>query len=112
MKLTINQTIIDYVVEYINKLKLEEKKIHLLNQIRIYKRMYLPCELVSVDRIRKTTVNTNIIEQSRLIWKFQFEEVPRLSNKIQQLWNHFIEWLLSKAIYTIYDFKQLIDSKY
>ena len=102
----------DYIVEYINELKLEDKKIYLLNQMRINKRMYLPCGLVSIDGISKTTTCTNVLKQSGLIWKFQFKEVPRPSNKTQQLWNHFIEQLLSKAICTIYDFKQLIDSKY
>ena len=43
---TINKTIMDYAIQYITSNGLKEEILAPINQVRIYKIMFLPCELV------------------------------------------------------------------
>ena len=42
-------TIMDYVIKYMESEELKDKIIAPINQVRIYKRMFLPCELVEFN---------------------------------------------------------------
>ena len=84
LRLAVNNTIIDFVMKYVEEMKLKYNTIQPLNQMRIFK-MYLPCELVGLDSKSITTAYTNEEECSDIMWKFPFQNVPKLSSKTKQL---------------------------
>ena len=53
-RFTKNKTIMDMVAEYVEETKKENTIIPPINQVRIWKKMRLPCELVGFDSSRKT----------------------------------------------------------
>ena len=69
----------DMVVEYIRNQEFRSEIIALINQVRIYKRMMLPCELIGFQGSNKIKEARECEEKSYVIWKFDFEVVPKLS---------------------------------
>jgi uncharacterized protein with PQ loop repeat len=67
LRLTVNNTIIDFVVKYIEEMKLKYNTIQSLNQMRIFKKMYLLYELVELDGNSITTTYTNEEECSGIM---------------------------------------------
>ena len=51
-------------------------------------------------------------DQSCVLWKIKFEEVPKPSQKSYRLQNEFVDQLVSKRIETIIDFDMEIDTVY
>ena len=45
---TRNKTIMDYVVKYMHEKNKDPKEVALLNYMRLYKQIILPCELVGL----------------------------------------------------------------
>ena len=52
-----------------------------INQVRIYKRMHLPCELVGFCGSKETKGFRIDFERSDIQWKVEFLKVPRPSKK-------------------------------
>ena len=74
--------------------------------------MILPCKLVGFkgDRIMKKARYDE--DKSCVMWKTNFENVPKPSKKSYQLWNNFVDQLVNKRIKTIVDFDNEIDTVY
>ena len=49
-----NKTIMDYVTKFLSDDKDKAKKLYQINSVRLYKRTYLPLELVGVDGFQNT----------------------------------------------------------
>ena len=109
---TRNETIMDMVAKYVKELNLGYDIIAPINQVRISKRIMLPCELVGFKGDRKTKEARYDKEQSSVLWKIQFEKVPKLSKKLYELWRSFVDWLLTKRIEIIVDFDNEIETVY
>ena len=54
----------DYVIEYVKIKKASNNIIALINQIRLYKKLYLLCELIRMNGGKKTDCYFNEIEAS------------------------------------------------
>ena len=109
---TANQTIMDFVREYVTQLKLNESIIAPINQVRIFKRMYLPCELIGLNGNRLTKEARDEDAKSVIEWKIKFDDVPRPSKKSFHHWKSFVEWISKMEIITIVDFEPMIKTKY
>ena len=72
----------------------------------------LPYKLVGFSGRRKTWEAIECRESSYVIWKCQFEIVPKPSRKSYELWNNFMDWLLEKQIEMIVDFENKIETVY
>jgi len=108
---TTNKTIMDYAIEYAKEKEIDEKIIQLINHVRLYKRIILPCELVGLKGREETKSYKNELERSCLMWKVPFLILPKPSEKSIGLWLEFIQWLKSKEIMTICDFTSMCTSK-
>ena len=84
----------DLVVEYVKNQEFRCKIIAPINQVRIYKRIILPCKLVGFQGSNKTKEAREYEEKSCVIWKLDFEIVLKLSQKSFELWNGFIDLLV------------------
>ena len=78
----------------------------IINKVRVYKKLFLPFELVDVDRGITTNYYWNVEEQSSVLWNMcdndQKEEVPTKAE--YRVWNAYIKWLRDQTIVTIYNF--------
>jgi len=109
---TRNKTIMEMAVEYAKEIEEAYEIIAPINQVRIRKKIILPCELVGFKGDRKTKEARYDEDKSCVMWKTNFENVPKLSKKSYQLWNNFVDWLVNKRIETIVDFDNEIDTVY
>ena len=76
-----NKTIMDYAKEYVEEEKLSTKIIPSINHIRIYKKMYLPCKLIEMNRRCETREIINPLEKSCIEWRFEFPKILKPSKK-------------------------------
>ena len=74
--------------------------------------MYLPCELVGLNRRSKMAEFRDKASKSSIKWKILFLTMPKLLKKSYQQWLEYIYWLSSQEIETVYDFNQYIKSMY
>ena len=92
--------------EYIIEKQLDYSVLNKINIVRLWKKVYLPVELVGCYRKNKTKAYEHINEISITKWSFPFTTVPKpRDNQIIQ-WNRFLEWLYNLNHYTVYDFKE------
>ena len=63
---TNNKSLMKYVIEYTEIMKLDSNILYHLNYIRIKKEIYLPCELVGFEGNIKTSCFSNINEKSSI----------------------------------------------
>ena len=78
---TQNKTIMDLVHEYIKVGKLSKNLHAVSNQVRLFKKMNLPCELVGLLRNKETEACRNEEACSIFEWSIAHPKVPRLSRK-------------------------------
>ena len=109
---TANKTIMDYIQIYVENRKLSINIIPPINHIRMYKKMYLPCELIGLCGNKKTREFREGLETSSIRQKVKFVQVPRPSAKSLKIWQDFIEWLSKQSIRTVNDFDDQIECRY
>ena len=63
---------------------------HPINQVLIYKKMHLPCELIGLNREYFTKEAREIENKSYIEQKIEFDEVPKSSKKSFKLWREFV----------------------
>ena len=102
----------DMIVKYVQEEKVEKEQISVLNQVRIYKKMILPCELIGFLGRRKTREAREEKEVSCVKWKCKFCDVPTPSKKSYSQWMKFVEWLSNKDVQTIVDFERNVETLY
>ena len=110
--ITKNKTIMDYVKMYVKMNQISELCIAPINQVRIQKKMYLPCELIGLNGKHVTKEAKETEHKSNVEWNIEFEEVPKPSKKSYELWKKFVEWIIMQDIVTIVDFEPNIRTKY
>ena len=93
MIVTANDAIIDYVLMHCNELKLSNKEIKAMNQVRVFKKMHLPCDLVGFCGKRKMKTFREGMEKSVIKWKVDFIKVSKPTKKRLETWQEFIDWL-------------------
>jgi len=109
---TSNKSIMEYVMVYIQEMNNSTKVVPPINHIRLYKRIYLLCELVRMSGRIKTYEFIKDEEKSFLRWKMEFPKVLKSSKKIRTIWKEFIEWLAGKQINIINDFDHQLKCQY
>ena len=107
-----NLTIMDYAIKYVDRQRLNENILAPINQIRIHKRMLLPCELVGFNGEKRTKEMREREMKSCVEWKFEYDKVPKPSAKSYEIWDKFMEWLSNQKIATIVDFEPWVTTKY
>jgi len=107
-----NLTIMDYAIKYVDSQRLKEEILAPINQIRIHKRMLLPCELVGFNGESKTKEMREKELKSCVEWKFKYDEVPKPSAKSYEIWERFMEWIGTQQIETIVDFEPWVTTKF
>ena len=61
--------------------------------MHLYKKVYLPIELVGVRGNKQTKVFNEIKALSPIEWNFKFPEVPIPKGNKIKAWNSFKQWL-------------------
>jgi len=77
-----------------------------MNQVRLYKQLYLPCKLVSLKGNTHTRCFEVFEEISPIIWKVEMPKVPKLRGKVKKIWIEFLNWMKQKQVIAVYDFKK------
>jgi len=110
--ITNNKTIMDYAKEYVQETNKDENILAIINHVRIYQKMLIPCELVGMQGNQQTREMTNSNTTSCIRWNFKFPKMPRPSKKSIQIWKQYTEWLKTKQISTMYDFEHAVTFRY
>ena len=74
-----NKTIMDYAIEHTKSNELKEELLAPLNQVRMHKRMLIPCELVGFSGDKMTKEMREKEARSCIEWKINFDVVPKPS---------------------------------
>ena len=109
---TRNKTIMDLVHKYIKVGKLSENLHTVLNQVRLFKKMNLPCELVGLLGNKETEACRNEEACSMFEWSIAHLKVPRSSRKSFDCWSKFVNWLKQQRIFTVCDFEESAKSRF
>ena len=88
---TRNKTVIDIVYKHITTKKLNNNLHAILNQVRVFKKINLPCELVGLTRTLETTAAINNDDISCFTRIEKHPKVPKPSRKSFEDWNGFLE---------------------
>ena len=91
---------IDYVQDKKDKVKLLNK----INEVRKFKGVMMPYELVGENGRKLTNCGRMVEEKSSLRWKkgTMSKKVP--SKAIKKAWEGFVRWLRNKNVITVKDF--------
>ena len=73
------------VVQYMEQMKIKNKIIAPINQMWLYKKYYLPCELVGMNSNTKTKYFLDRNKKSCIRLKFKLPTIPKLSSKTIKL---------------------------
>ena len=90
---TENKTIMDYAERHVENEQLSFKMLAVINYVRIYKKLHLPCELIGALGRTKTKQFKHVEEKSCIRWRTSFPEVMRPSKKSIERWIKFLECL-------------------
>ena len=74
--------------------------------------MYLPCELIALNGQYMTKEAREKDAKSLIKWMIKFDDIPKASNKLFDLWSSFVEWIASQEIVTIVNFESYIKTRY
>ena len=88
-----NKKVMDIVHKCVTTKKLNNNLHVILNQVRIFKKFNLPCELVGLTGTSITMATTNNDDISCFTWMEKHPKVSKPSRKSFQDWNGFVEWL-------------------
>ena len=103
-RVTRNKSIMAYAREYVENVNTTKDTMKLINHVRLYKKVYLPCELLGQRGREQTIAYRENKAQSQIKWTFYHHEVEIPSKKAFKRWKGFIEWLQQRNIETIFDF--------
>ena len=109
---TKNKSIIDLAQVYVDSSNLSINIIPPINHVRIYKKIYLPCELVGFCGQKKTKEFREGFEESSICWRIKFIKVSKPLLKSMEIWQRFIDWLSQQGITIINNFDNQIDCRY
>jgi len=90
-KFTRNKSIIDWAREYIKNEKVPINKLERINHMRIFKKMYLPCEIVGRKGNKILLEQKEPMKASCFGWKTKFPVVNKPSKKTIDEWNAYVE---------------------
>jgi len=102
----------DWAREYIKNEKVPINKLERINHMRIFKKMYLPCELVGFKGQNVTKEMREWNESRAIRWKVMFKEVIKSPKILVEVWKEFVDWLKNQKVDTIIDFDDKITTKY
>ena len=105
-----NKTIMDYAIKHVKNKELKDEILAPINQVRIHKRMMIPCELVGFSGDKSTKEMREKEARSSVIWKFKFDVVPKPSNRSYGTWEQCVKWLKEQRIIAIVDFEPWVQT--
>lgn len=88
-EITSNKTIMDYAIMY----KKTAVTLGRINQVRLYKKLLLPLELVGVDGKQRTSCALMKHERSHIGWSFMQNDLSVPQRASWTTWNKFLSWL-------------------
>ena len=93
-----------YAREYTSKSSNETIVLKLINHVRLYKRVFLPFELIGNSGKEQTEAYRIQEKQSQIKQTFYHHNVDKPTQKAFKVWTQFIQWLEKKRITTSFDF--------
>ena len=103
-RITNNKSIMRYAREYVKDDNNKINTLKLINHVRLYKRVYLPCELLGQSGRDQTIAYRDKEAESQIKWTFYHHKIGRPLKKAFKRWNRFVIWLQSLNVKTIFDF--------
>ena len=92
--------------EYVDNGEQKIETLRLLNHVRMFKKVCLPCELLGQRGKEQTVACRENAKKSQIKWTFYHHEVNTPSRKAFRKWKGFIKWLQSRNIDAIFDFDE------
>ena len=80
----------DCVLKYVDNKKIDKECIALINQVWIFKRMILPCDLIGLHENQITKEAREREEKSCVLQNMDLESVPKPSKKSFEMWDEFL----------------------
>ena len=74
--------------------------------------MHLPCELIGLNGTHVTKEAREREVKSSVLWKIDFDEVPKPSKASFKMWEECVEWLTHQEIITIVDFESSMTTRF
>ena len=106
-----NITIIKLAEEFVKEKEEKLRIYNKINHVRLQKKMIILAELVGIRGMQSTQCFDNINEVSLIKWKIQFLIVKKLSIGVVRKQNQFKQWLITKLLYIVYNFKAFGESR-
>ena len=75
--ITKNKTIMDYVIQYVRREEIDNREIEVIDHVRLYKHMILPCELMGFDGRRQIKESREWEEKSTMRWDVKFDNITK-----------------------------------
>ena len=86
--------------------------LELINHVRMFKHVFLPCELLRKSGRECTEASVYDIKLSQLKWTFYHQCVEQPSRRYFKAWKQFLEWLRKQRVKTMYDFEAKVRWKW
>ena len=102
----------DQAIEYVKQKQYDNTIIATLNSVRLYQKILLPYELVSMQGKIKTSSFNNIEVECQIRWNFKIPNTKRPYASVKKEQQKFITQLIQQDICIIQDFKEKCRMKY
>ena len=93
MAITKNKSIMEYALTYADKVMNDKSVLEHINHVRLYKKVFLPFELVGSSGRDETQAFQEDESMSQVKWTFYRHEVDKLNKTSFKIWRPFIVWL-------------------
>ena len=96
---------------YVEEKEMPLSTIKVINHVRLFKKMMLPCELIGFHGNKITKEAREVMSESSIKWKIKFDIVSKPYKRLVEEWTSFVEWLKLQHIETlIIDFSKFMQS--
>ena len=85
-RITLNKTIIEYAREYVYSQVKNIEMLKLINHVRMFKQVFLPCKLVGKSRREYTEASIHDLKLSQLKWTFYHHCIKQPSCRALKVW--------------------------
>ena len=90
--------LMDMACEYAKEKPHLEETHKRINQVRLLKKVYLPCEILGINGRSSTKCFSNKYEIIPLRWWFIKSNIKQPNKGYMKVWHYFLEFLVSKRI--------------
>ena len=111
-RITENKNTMEHTIDYANEQPRPKVIVDKINQVRLWKRVILRCEVLGLYRTKTTDCGERDEDQSILKWNFKMPKVYKPNRSYIRKWRNFVSWLRNQEMSTKIDFMKYSESKW